>query len=85
MTTQHALTTQLIDIESAEQAKATTYFTGIHFGTGKWEGKDVSAWGVYHDDLVCLAGEGGRKRWLIARREVRFMGRRGEEGVMEGE
>jgi hypothetical protein len=72
-------------------AEVTTYFTGIHFGQGKWQGQQVTAWGKYSDKLVCqghaitaaLAGASGT--WLIERREVSFMGRLGEEGVMEGE
>jgi hypothetical protein len=89
VTTQHALTTQHIEIiEDGKHAKATTYFTGIHFGQGKWKGQQVTAWGKYLDDLVCvedlnssLAGSSGH--WKIEKREVTFMGRLGEEGVME--
>jgi len=90
VTTQHALTTQHIEIdEDGKNAKATTYFTGIHFGTGKWEGKEVTAWGKYVDTLTLSEGKGGLPGasglWLISRREVSFTKRLGEEGVMDGE
>ncbi len=43
VTSQHALTTQHILLApDGQSASATTYFTGIHFGKGKWEGKEVS-------------------------------------------
>jgi hypothetical protein len=89
VTSQHALTTQLIDFSSEDgRATATTYFTGIHFGQGKWKGQQVTAWGKYVDELVLV--ERGKFRnasgtWLIKKRTVEFMGRLGEEGVMEGE
>ncbi len=90
VTSQHALTTQHIVIApSGKAADVTTYFTGIHFGQGKWKGQQVTAWGKYIDRLVCvqdataLAGASGK--WLIERREVVFMARLGEEGVMEAE
>lgn len=36
ITSQHALTTQIIEIaEDGKSAHTTTYFTGIHFGKGK--------------------------------------------------
>ena len=94
ITSQHALTTQQVEIaEDGKSAHATTYFTGIHFGKGKWEGKEVTAWGKYVDTLTLIEGEGEGKaslpgasgQWLISRREVSFMGRLGEEGVMDGE
>lgn len=90
--TQHALTTQHITlIPSAGTAKATTYFTGIHFGQGKWKGKEVTAWGKYTDSLRLDPEDkggsvvGASGRWRICKREVSFMGRLGEEGVMDGE
>ena len=92
ITSQHALTTQHIEIaEDGKTAKATTYFTGIHFGTGKWKGQQVTAWGKYVDDLILVEGQdqsslpGASGQWLIKRREVGFMSRMGEEGVMRGE
>ncbi|KAI0008747.1 hypothetical protein F4779DRAFT_419236 [Xylariaceae sp. FL0662B] len=90
VTTQHALTTQTISVEAdGRNASAETYFTGVHFGKGKWEGKEVTAWGRYLDTLVLVDGDadipGATGRWLISRREVRFTKRLGEEGVMDGE
>ncbi|RYO77889.1 hypothetical protein DL766_006310 [Monosporascus sp. MC13-8B] len=87
---QHALTTQTISIAAdGKTAEAVTYFTGIHFGQGKWKGKEVTAWGRYVDTLVLFEGKGSLPgasgRWLISRREVVFMGCLGEERVMEGE
>lgn len=90
ITSQHALTTQHIQISpDGKSADATTYFTGIHFGQGKWKGQQVTAWGKYVDRLVCTGSEpelpGASGQWRISRREVTFMGRFGEEGVMDGE
>lgn len=90
ITSQHALTTQTIEIaEDGKNAKATTYFTGIHFGQGKWKGQQVTAWGKYNDTLVLTDDKdglpGASGKWLISKREVEFMGRMGEEGVMDGE
>lgn len=90
--TQHALTTQHIVLSvDSKTAEATTYFTGIHFGQGKWAGKEVTAWGKYTDSLCLESGgkgealKGASGKWRICRREVSFMGRLGEEGVMDGE
>lgn len=85
------MTTQIIEIaEDGLSAKATTYFTGIHFGKGKWEGKEVTAWGKYVDVLQLVTGStpevpGASGKWRIVKRECGFMGRLGEEGVMDGE
>ncbi|KAK5167121.1 uncharacterized protein LTR77_007851 [Saxophila tyrrhenica] len=91
VTTQHALTTQHIAIaENGRSANVTTYFTGIHFGQGKWSGSQRTAYGKYIDQLRCVEGiaadvPGASGKWLIERREVLFMGELGEHGVMEGE
>lgn len=91
ITSQHALTTQIINISgNGKTASATTYFTGIHFGQGKWKGQQVTAWGKYVDSLVLTEGEekgapGASGKWLVSKRVVEFMGRLGEEGVMKGE
>lgn len=91
MTTQHALTTQHLIIttsSSSPTAKATTYFTGVHLGRGKWEGQKVTAYGKYVDELVCIEGDaveteaGATGIWEISKRTVMFFGRVGEEGVM---
>ncbi|KAI5244501.1 hypothetical protein E4T47_02669 [Aureobasidium subglaciale] len=90
VTTQHALTTQHL-IVSDRTAKVTTYFTGVHFGRGKWLGQCVTAYGKYIDELVCVDGEemeiaeGATGVWRIKERKVVFFGRVGEEGVMERE
>lgn len=90
--TQHALTTQHIILSTnGRTAETTTYFTGIHFGQGKWAGKEVTAWGKYTDslrldsDVKGQSLEGASGKWRVCRREVSFMGRLGEEGVMDGE
>ncbi|KAK3678337.1 hypothetical protein LTR78_001634 [Recurvomyces mirabilis] len=90
VTHQHALTTQHIEIAAdGKSAESTTYFTGIHFGKGKWDGKEVTAWGKYDDRLTLIEGKqslpGASGQWFISRREVSFFGRLGEEGVMDGE
>ena len=90
VTSQHAITTQHIIVAAdGKTAKTTSYFTGVHFGKGKWDGKEVTAWGKYVDDLVrsdgvnALPGVDGS--WLIKTREVTFFKRLGEEGVLDGE
>ncbi|KAK6439278.1 hypothetical protein LTR95_004514 [Oleoguttula sp. CCFEE 5521] len=93
ITSQHALTTQTIEIAAdGKTAETTTYFTGIHFGQGKWKGQQVTAWGRYVDHFIRVRADEGEDvlpgatgKWLIDKRETVFMGRLGEEGVMEGE
>lgn len=90
VTTHHALTTQTIAIAlDGRTAEASTYFTGVHFGTGKWEGQESMAWGRYKDSLVLVEGRGALPgasgQWLISKREVVIMKRTGEERIMEGE
>jgi hypothetical protein len=94
VTTQHALTTQHLVVTDASSAKATTYFTGVHLGRGKWEGQLVTAYGKYVDELICVSAAetdnaeieaGASGFWKISKRTVTFFGRVGEEGVMEGE
>ncbi|GAB7356846.1 hypothetical protein MBLNU459_g7719t2 [Dothideomycetes sp. NU459] len=91
VTTQHALTTQTITLsDDANTATATTYFTGVHLGRGKWEGQMVTAYGIYNDELVRKESGNGLfygppPQWLVSKREVVFIGRVGEEGVMRGE
>ncbi|TPX07273.1 uncharacterized protein E0L32_010770 [Thyridium curvatum] len=88
--TQHSLTTQTIEIdETGQSAVATTYFAGLHFGVGKWKGQQVSSWGKYDDHIVLVPGRkdipGSSGKWLIQKRTLTFMGRWGEEGVMQEE
>lgn len=93
VTTQHALTTQHLLLDTTT-AKATTYFTGVHLGRGKWQGQQVTAYGKYVDELICVSANevgdteteaGASGIWKIKSRDVTFFGRVGEEGVMEGE
>ncbi|CAD0107243.1 unnamed protein product [Aureobasidium uvarum] len=93
VTTQHALTTQHLLLDTAT-AKTTTYFTGVHLGRGKWAGQQVTAYGKYVDELICVSEAeamdtdmeaGASGIWKIQSRTVTFFGRVGEEGVMEGE
>lgn len=89
--TQHALTTQTITInEDGKTASATTYFTGVHLGQGRWKGQLVTAYGKYIDELICILSKSppiaaASGQWLVNKREVVFIGRVGEEGVMKGE
>ena len=101
ITSQHAITTQHLTIApSGREASAISYFTGIHFGQGKWKGQQVTAWGRYVDELVlepshassASSGQqdrgllpGASGKWMIAKRTTEFMGRLGEEKVMEGD
>lgn len=52
-TTQHSLTTQVIDIVSEGHAETTTYFIATHFGINEtiYAGKVVSAYARYEDKL----------------------------------
>lgn len=90
ITSQHALTTQSISISAdGAGAEAVTYFTGVHFGQGRWEGRELTVWGKYVDTLTLVAGgeslPGASGQWLISRRQVLFTGRAGEDRIMEGE
>lgn len=73
---------------------SATFFTLGYSLThiGHWRiGQEVTAWGKYVDTLTLfpegqqnvLPGSSGQ--WLISKREVGFMKRLGEEGVMDGE
>ncbi|KAH6867253.1 hypothetical protein B0T10DRAFT_362287, partial [Thelonectria olida] len=50
--TQHALSTQLIELTGEKTAEVTTYCRTVLFGVGKDEGKCVTGWGMYQDKLV---------------------------------
>lgn len=62
----------------------------MHFGQGQHEGKALTAYGRYIDELVCMPVEGedyeGVKgasgRWRIKRRTVSFTARVGDEKIM---
>ncbi|KAJ3464890.1 hypothetical protein MRS44_009676 [Fusarium solani] len=67
--TQHALTTQLIEVTGKKTANATTYCRADIFGVGKDEGKRVTNWGMYQDKLVKDIFD-GREDWKIAERNA---------------
>ena len=77
--TQHSLTTQMIEIQQdGVTAQANTYFTGLHFGRGQWEGHHLTSWGQYVDTLQLVKG-----KWLITKRTCLFTAREGDERLME--
>ncbi|KAI9706777.1 MAG: hypothetical protein M1820_004748 [Bogoriella megaspora] len=79
VTTQHAVTTQMIHVnENGDIASAVTYFTGVHFGTERYEGEALTAYGKYEDDLVF-----SNEQWRIKKRVCSFMGRIGNQNVMK--
>ncbi|KAJ5588199.1 SnoaL-like domain-containing protein [Penicillium hordei] len=65
--TQHALSTQVIELTGERTAEATTYVSAVLSGVGKNEGKFVTSWGMYQDKLVKDLFE-GREDWRIAER-----------------
>ncbi|KAH7176151.1 SnoaL-like domain-containing protein [Dactylonectria macrodidyma] len=67
--TQHALSTQLIELTGEKTAEVTTYCRADLFGVGKDEGKCVSNWGMYQDKLVKVFFD-GREDWKITERKV---------------
>ncbi|KAM5354584.1 hypothetical protein ACJ41O_001231 [Fusarium nematophilum] len=67
--TQHALSTQLIELTGDKKANATTYATADLFGVGKNEGKHVTNRGIYQDKLVKVIVD-GREDWRIAERKA---------------
>lgn len=90
--THHNLTTQSIVFQpDGKIANAATHFIGVHFGQGIHEGKMLSAYGRYHDELVLLpvkdgdfegvAGSSGI--WRIKSRKVAFTQRIGDENIMK--
>ncbi|KAF1998036.1 hypothetical protein P154DRAFT_547079 [Amniculicola lignicola CBS 123094] len=90
--THHSLTTQTIIINPASQtANTVTYFIGAHLGQGPHQGKVLSAYGKYVDELVCLdpkegdfeGVQGASGIWRIKRRTVLFSGRVGDEAIMK--
>ncbi|KAM5383776.1 hypothetical protein ACJZ2D_001765 [Fusarium nematophilum] len=67
--TQHALTTQMINLNDANSAEATTYCRAIHF----LDGRSFFAEAKYDDKLVRVSAE-GPDRWQIKERKVTTMG-----------
>ncbi|KAF2832117.1 hypothetical protein CC86DRAFT_280366, partial [Ophiobolus disseminans] len=89
--THHSLTTQTIVFHSdAKSASSATHFIGVHFGQGPHEGKMLSAYGRYYDELVLLPAEEGDLEgvsgasgiWRIKSRRVAFTQRIGDEDIM---
>ncbi|KAH7077207.1 hypothetical protein FB567DRAFT_145269 [Paraphoma chrysanthemicola] len=90
--THHSLTTQsIIFHQNGKGANATTHFTGVHFGQGPHEGKMLSAYGRYMDELVLLPAKDGDLEgvpgasgvWRIKSRTVAFTQRIGDEMIMK--
>ncbi|KAM0546950.1 hypothetical protein ACHAPJ_010610 [Fusarium lateritium] len=71
--TQHALSTQLIELTGETTAEATTYGRAVHFGTDKNEGRSFTARGVYKDKLVKAIYD-GLEDWRITERRVIYQG-----------
>ncbi|KAH7177037.1 hypothetical protein EDB81DRAFT_752349 [Dactylonectria macrodidyma] len=65
--TQHALSTQLIELTGETTADATTYGRAVHFGKGEDEGRSFTARGMYKDKLVKAVYD-GREDWRITER-----------------
>ena len=76
VTTQHALSTNVIDIHGST-ANSTTYFTASHFGRGAYEGAVLYAYGQYLDELVRVSSGseyGEEQAWRIQNRTLMYMG-----------
>ncbi|KAF2109027.1 SnoaL-like domain-containing protein [Lophiotrema nucula] len=92
ITTHHNLTTQLISFSpDGKTANAVTHFIGCHFGQGPHDGKVLSAYGRYVDELVCQEAKDGDFEgvngasgvWRIKTRTVLFTSRIGDEKIMQ--
>jgi hypothetical protein len=90
--THHNLTTQLIVFhQDGKSAKTSTHFIGVHFGQGPHEGKMLSAYGRYMDELVLIPAKDGDPDgvpgasgiWRIKKRTVAFTQRIGDEMIMK--
>ncbi|KAJ7213438.1 hypothetical protein GGX14DRAFT_618668 [Mycena pura] len=69
VTTQHALSTQVIELLSEGEAFSVTYFTATHFGVGVYEGEIAVAYGQYQDFWVLQ-----HHSWKIRHRNLVYMG-----------
>ncbi|KAJ7658977.1 hypothetical protein B0H17DRAFT_1213054 [Mycena rosella] len=69
VTTQHALSTQVIEVLSEGEAFSVTYFTATHFGMGVYEGEIAVAYGQYQDYWVLQ-----HQSWKIQNRNLVYMG-----------
>lgn len=66
-------------------------FIGAHLGQGPHQGKVLSAYGRYVDELICLPAQEGDYEgvhsasgiWRIKSRTVLFTGRVGDERIMK--
>ncbi|EAT88816.2 hypothetical protein HBI56_039920 [Parastagonospora nodorum] len=90
--THHSLTTQSVVFRGdGKGATAATHFVGVHFGQGPHEGKMLSAYGRYLDELVLLPATEGNLEgvpgasgiWRIKKRKVVFTQRIGDESIMK--
>ncbi|KAK6439080.1 hypothetical protein LTR95_004711 [Oleoguttula sp. CCFEE 5521] len=74
VTTQHALSTQVIDIHG-DSANSTTYLTASHFGSGLYEGQVLYAYGKYIDQLVRMSRAYAQApTWRVRARNLVYMG-----------
>lgn len=71
--TQHALSTQVIEMLGHGRANTTTYYTASHFGVGVWEGEVAYAYGRYEDELVCVRGGEEPCLWRVQTRTLVYM------------
>ncbi|KAJ6458218.1 hypothetical protein C8R45DRAFT_1110126 [Mycena sanguinolenta] len=69
VTTQHALSTQVIEVLSESEAFSVTYYTATHFGMGLYEGEIAVAYGQYQDYWVLR-----NQSWKIQNRNLVYMG-----------
>ncbi|KAL9068483.1 MAG: hypothetical protein Q9161_006131 [Pseudevernia consocians] len=70
--TQHAFSTQLIEIlEGESKARSLTYYTASHFGQGDYYGQVLYAYGQYQDEWIksCCP-----ENWRIKARTLVYMG-----------
>jgi hypothetical protein len=68
VTTQHALSTQVIEVLSEGEAFSVTYFTATHFGMGVSEGEMVVTHGQYQDHWALQ-----HQSWKIKNRNLVYM------------
>lgn len=68
---QHAMSTQSIELTGPNTAKATTYMTVVHVGgeNHKQRGEMVSSWGKLEDKLIQDIFD-GKKYWRITERFI---------------
>ncbi|KAJ6474882.1 hypothetical protein C8R45DRAFT_834758, partial [Mycena sanguinolenta] len=69
ITTQHAMSTQVIEVLSESEAFSVTYYTAMHFGMGVYESEIAVAYGQYQDYWVLQD-----QSWKIQNRNLVNMG-----------